>query len=48
MLDAGGGGRWCKTPRRGKGPKRCITFYLERFVFTSWLIGIFNFSKYHF
>ena len=27
-----------KTPRRGEGQKLCRIFYLERFVFTSWLI----------
>ena len=39
-LDAGGGGRWRKTLRRGKGPQQYKIFYLECFVFTSWLIGV--------
>ena len=32
----GGGGRLCKTLRRGESPKSC-------FVFMNWLIGAFNF-----
>lgn len=34
---------WSKTRRSGGGggPKVCKIFYLERFVCTSWLIGVF-------
>ena len=36
-------GRLITTLRRGEEPKVCKIFYLERFVFTSWLIGAFDF-----
>ena len=38
----GGGGELRKTPRGGEGPMLCIIFYLDRFVFTSWLLGAFD------
>ena len=38
----GWGSRWTKMPRRGEGPKVCRIFYLERCIFTSWLIEAFD------
>ena len=38
------GRRWSKTPRTGgRGPTVCSIFYLERFVFMSWLRGAYAF-----
>ena len=41
-MDAGGRGQWGKMPKRREGQKVCRIFYLESFVFTSWLIGTFD------
>ena len=38
----GVGGWWSKTPAIGEGPNVCRIFHLERFVFSSWLIGAFD------
>ena len=43
-LDAGGGGWWSKIPRRGEGPMVCRIVYLERIIFTSWLMGAYDFT----
>ena len=40
----GGGISGAKRLVRGEGKKVCRIFYLENFVFTSWLIEAFNYS----